>query len=387
MNEFESACWTLTGELMSLLAAAYSLVALIAIGVWRLRSQPTVRSLPSKRPAVSVLKPLYGEEPQLDTALRSFFVQDYPHYQLVFGVRRGDDPSLKVVRRLCQEYPLQAVRIVINPSLHGKNNKVSNLINILRRADHDILAISDSDIIVRSDYLTQVVAPLSDPGVGVVTCLYQGRPQANLWSLLGSLFVGGWFGTSVKVSHLIGARGFSFGASIAMRREALESIGGFESIRNALADDFQLGALTRKRGLRSVLIGHSVETVVAEPSFEAMVQHELRWMRTIRQVQPLGYLGMFMTASISTALIGVAMTNSFWSQMMLVTTLAAMTVRHLLQSPSHTRELLIELALLPVRDLLIFSLWVVAFAGRSVTWQDVSLRVDRSGSIQAVSEL
>jgi len=235
-------------------------------------------------PPVTVLKPLCRAEPETYACLRSFCDQQYPQFQIVFGVADATDPVVPIVGRLQREYPHLGLLLSIDRRQHGSNRKVSNLMNMMPLARHEMLVLSDSDVCVTQDYLAKVVSPLVDRNVGIVTCTYQGRPRAGFWSLLGSLFINDWFVPSVRVAAFSGSRSFAFGATIAIRGEVLASIGGFKSIANQLADDFRLGELTRRAGLRTVLSDVVVETVVSEIIFTELVQHELRWLRTTRAI-------------------------------------------------------------------------------------------------------
>ena len=188
-------------------------------------------------PPVTILKPLCGAEPETYACLRSFCDQEYPQFQIIFGVADAADPAVAVVRRLQREYPQLGLQLSIDRRQHGSNRKVSNLINMMPLVRHEILVLSDSDVCVRRDYLDRVIHPLRDGNVGIVTCAYQGRPRAGFWSLLGSLFINDWFVPSVRVAAFSGSRCFAFGATIAMRRDVLSHVGGFKSIANQLADD------------------------------------------------------------------------------------------------------------------------------------------------------
>ena len=238
---------------------------------------------------MTVLKPLCGAEPGLDRSLRSFCEQEYAGgVQIVFGVQHPADPALAVLEGLKRDYPRLDLTVVVDPTRHGASAKVSNLINMMRAARHDWLVLADSDVRVPPGYLAAVAAPLADPAVGIVTCPYHGVPRPGLWSLLGTLFVNDWFIPSVRVAALFGSRAFAFGATIAMRRDALDAIGGFGAIADQLADDYRLGELTRRRGQRTVLSHVIVDTSVDERTFRHLVQHGLRWLRTIRVVRPGG---------------------------------------------------------------------------------------------------
>jgi hopanoid biosynthesis associated glycosyl transferase protein HpnI len=253
-------CFVGCGTVLAALAMGYSITAWVAV---RRRIRPTGGALPNG-PPVTVLKPLCGEEPGLYECLRSFCEQDYPQFQIVFGVRNSRDSAVAVVFRLMREFPTKDLRIAIDGRLHGSSPKVSNLINMMPLASHDYFVIADSDVRVTRSYLASVVAPLLDPGVGIVTCGYRGWPRGGLWSLLGCLFINEWFMPSVCVAAMTGSRSFAFGATIAIRRHVLDGVGGFRSIANQLADDYRLGELTRRMGLRTVLSEVVVDTYVSE---------------------------------------------------------------------------------------------------------------------------
>ena len=253
---------------------------------------------------MSILKPLCGAEPETYACLRSFCDQAYPQFQIVFGVCDANDPALGVVSRLQREFPQIDMAVAVDHSQHGSSRKVSNLINMLPLARHEYLVVSDSDVRVDPDYLAQIIGPLLDDGVGIVTCAYRGCPRRGLWPLLGSMFINEWFLPSVRVAAMAGSRAFAFGATIALRRAVLERIGGFTAIANQLADDYRLGELTRRLGLRTVLSEVVVDTWVAEGSFGELVRHELRWLRTIRALRPSAYCFCFITFGMPVAALG-----------------------------------------------------------------------------------
>jgi ceramide glucosyltransferase len=332
---------------------------------------------------VTILKPLCGAEPETYECLRSFCDQAYPEFQVVFGVCDSTDPALAIVERLQREFAQLDLGVAIDRRQHGSNRKVSNLINMMPLARHEFLVLSDSDVRVERDYLAKITAPLHDAGVGVVTCAYRGRPRRGLWSLLGSLFINEWFMPSVRVAAIAGSRSFAFGASIAIRREVLASIGGFASIADQLADDYRLGELTRRRGLRTVLSEVVVEVCVAEPSFAELARHELRWLRTIRALRPMGYGFTFITFGMPVAALGVLLARGAAPAVgMLVITVLARIMLHLsMREPGSS---LTRLAALPVRDALSLALWAWSFVTRRVHWREVRYSVTRDGSAQPV---
>ena len=200
-------------------------------------------------PAVTILKPLHGLEPNLYANLAGFCAQDYPSpVQIVFGVDDPADPAIAVVRKLIADFPDRDLTLVINARRHGENRKVSNLINMARQALHEVLVVSDSDIVVAPDYLDHIVAALAQPGVGLVTCLYRGAAAAGIWSRLSAAAIDYHFLPNVLVGLKLGLAAPCFGSTIALRRKTLAEIGGFEAVADQLADDYALGALVRRAG-------------------------------------------------------------------------------------------------------------------------------------------
>ncbi|MBV9317628.1 MAG: bacteriohopanetetrol glucosamine biosynthesis glycosyltransferase HpnI [Gammaproteobacteria bacterium] len=368
------------GTALAALGMAYAIAAALAVRVGR---RPPPRPTPTL-PPVTLLKPLCGAEPALYEHLRSFCTQSYPCWQVIFGVRDAHDPALEVVERLRREFPVLDLQLVVDPAQHGASSKVSNLVNMMSVARHDYLVIADSDILVESDYLERVVTPLLDERVGIVTCAYRGRPRAGLWSLLGSMFINEWFMPSVCVAAALGSRAFAFGATIGLRRATLVRIGGFTAIADQLPDDYRLGELTRRLGLRTVLSEVQVETCVEEPTLTDLVRHQLRWLRTVRTVQPLGYALGGVTFCLPVALAGTLLAGGS------VTTLAMLaitaTARVMVNSaPRNAYSLPEQLALVAAHDLLGFALWCWSFVTRRVHWRDGSYQLDRDGTIHPIS--
>jgi ceramide glucosyltransferase len=367
------------GYAIALAAMLYSVAAAFAM-----RKSISMKGLPSPGlPPVTVLKPLCGVEPDTYDCLRSFCVQDFDDYQVVFGVSDPYDPVIAVVHRLQREYPHRDLSLMIDRRLHGSNHKVSNLINMMAVARHDYLVLSDSDVRVESDYLGRIVAPLADEKVGIVTCCYRGVARAGIWSILGSMFINQWFMPSVRVAAMLGFRSFAFGASIAVRRDVLDRIGGFSAIAGQLADDYRLGELTRRMGLTTVLSDVEVETMVGEQSAMELVAHELRWRRTIRILSPSGYGLSFITFGLPVTAAQIAVTGGGGAAFIIfaITALANASL-HLRTDRSRWRRA--KLLLVPFRDLLHFALWGWSFATRRVQWRSVLYRVTDDGSVQPV---
>jgi ceramide glucosyltransferase len=367
------------GTALAALAMGYTILASIALRVRRAPEHPV--SLPV--PPTTILKPLCGAEPGLYEGLRSLCEQSTAGMQIICGVRDADDPALHAVRRLQREFPRLDLQIAANPTQHGASAKVSNLINMLPFARHDYLIIADSDVRVTPDYLERVTAPLLKEGVGIVTCLYRGCPRPGLWSLLGSLFINEWFMPSARVAALLGSRSFAFGATIALRRETLARIGGFTAIVDQLPDDYRLGELTRRAGLRTVLSEAEVETGVDEATLGDLVRHELRWLRTIRTVRPLGYALSGVTFGLPAGILGAVLAGGSRATlvMLAITALARVMID---SAPRKSYSFLAQLCLVTLNDLLAFSLWCWSFATRRVQWRHARYRVARDGTAHPI---
>jgi ceramide glucosyltransferase len=366
------------------LVVGATICSILAFGA-ALSPPRSARRAPENLPKATVLKPLCGSEPETYACLRSFCDQQYPEFQIIFGVAAADDPVLAVVQRLQREFPQRDLRILIDRRLHGSSRKVSNLINMMSQASHDYLVIADSDVCVGDRYLAKVVAPLLDSGVGIVTCAYRGVPRRGFWSLMGSLFINEWFTPSVYVAAKGGSRSFAFGATIALTREVLSRIGGFGAIANHLADDYRLGELTRRLGLKTVLSDVEVDVVVAERSIGSLVEHELRWLRTIRAIRPLAYSFCFITFAIPVALIGALLSRGDSIALILLAIAAAARVLlHLKRRQSHASAA--QIALIPARDCLSLVLWAWSFTNRRVKWRNEHYRVSRDGSALPLGE-
>lgn len=367
--------------LVAFIGSAYQLLA--ATAIWRLAAQK--RPVPPSRPPVTMLKPLYGNEPGLYENLRSFCDQDYPRIQLVFGVHRADDPAASVVRRLQKDLPEVDIALVVSQARYGTNHKISNLINMMSAAKHDILVLSDSDMRVDAAYLDAVVGTLERPGVGLATCLYTGMPSPGPWSALGAAGINLWFLPSAAVSKLLGGKIGCYGATIAIRRETLESVGGFAAVKDQLADDYALGALVRASGSCVSVVPYFPATLVDEPTFDALYRHELRWGRTVRNTAPIGYAGSAITHPLAGALFGVTLGSVAglpW-QMLLVAPVSAAICRLFLVARV-VRTFGIARPgwwLLLPRDVLSLVILVVAYLGRSVSWRDSVFHVDRVGEL------
>ncbi|SDI89850.1 ceramide glucosyltransferase [Paraburkholderia phenazinium] len=370
--------------LLSGIATMYSLVVAFAMPFSSKRAATHQAGWSS----VSVLKPLCGMEPRLYENLVTFCEQSYPCFQLLFGVSSPVDPAIAVVRRLQAAYPHCDIELVIDSRVHGSNLKVSNLINMAQRARHDIIVLADSDIAVEPDYLNTVTAPLANPDTGVVTCLYRAQSVGGFWPRVGALFINEWFAPSVRVAHAGGSRRFGFGATLALRRTTLENIGGFETLKDCLADDYWLAEHARALGLTTVLSSVMVATDVIEPTFTTLWLREMRWLRTIRSVNPAGFAFLFITFTSPWLMAGALLTFSLTGADIAaahplvapsasISTLTGSIARLLLHARSsrYSQTFWRDLPLVPLRDTLLALQWLFAAFGSQVVWRGARIPV------------
>ena len=356
-----------------------SFLAIAALMVRRFAAEVPRR--PEARPSVTMLKPLHGDEPNLYENLKTFCVQDYPDYQVVFGVGRADDPAVAAVERLKAELPGADIALVVDDRVNGANLKISNIMNMMAAARHDILVLNDSDMIGRPDYLEAVVGALLEPGVGLATCLYSGRPVPGLWSRLGSMWINHSFMPQVLVGKLVGGPQGCFGATMALTRETLTRLGGFEAIVGRLADDYALGEAVRGLGLKLAMPPHFIETQVNEPDFLTFWRHELRWGRTVKGIEPVGYGASIITIPLlPAALLVPASGFAPWA----VAVFAAVLAARMVYNAVVDRTLGLRFSppwLIPVRDALSVAVLLASFCGTGVTWRAQTFRVDSDGHL------
>ena len=339
------------------------------------------------QPAVTILKPLRGEDPALAENLRSFLRQDYPAPQLVCGVADSGDPAAVVVRQLISEFPAADIALVIDATQHGANLKVANLCNMLPAAKHDLLVLADSDMRVGPNYLATITAPLvADNAVGLVTCLYRASSAGGLWSDLASLHINHGFLPQALVGEALGQGAGCFGATLALGRATLAATGGFEVLADTLDDDHALGRAVRRLGKQVALSPYLVDDILAEDSFLGLFRHELRWARTIRLVAAAGYAGSVVTYPVPLALLALCLAaapGAAAAMLVLALVVRAISGRRI------DRALRLKAAplwLLPVRDLLSFGVFIASFLGRSVAWRDRRFRIGSEGQLIIVPE-
>lgn len=323
-------------------------------------------------PPVSLLKPLKGADREMYKSFRAHCLQDYSEYEIIFGVSDPGDPAIDFVKQLQQEFPNRAIVLLVCPKKLGMNVKVSNLEQMLATARYEHLLVNDSDIRVPCDYLRRVMAPLSDARIGMVTSLYRGVAAPTLGSRLESLGIGADFIPGVLVARLLeGGLHFALGSTMAFRRADLAHIGGFRSIVDFLADDYELGRRIASLGLRVQLSSVVVETHLPAYDLRDFLAHQLRWARGLRDARPGGYVGLAATFGLTWGILAVVFAQGApWSWAALaVTALLRLAVAIIVGSVTlRDRRLLRNLWLIPLRDLIGVGVWLASFFGHTVTW-------------------
>jgi ceramide glucosyltransferase len=364
-------------DIISLLAALLATAGIgqALVGWLAVRRFAGDRNPPSgKQPPLTLLKPLYGDEPLLEAALASVCLQDYPDYQIVFGVQDESDPAIAVVERLQLRFPERDITLVVNAAQHGSNRKVSNLINMFQLARHDMLVIADSDLHCAPDYLSRIVAAFAPTGTGLVTTLYAGlAANPSLAAQLGACSINHGLLPGALLSRDLG-RQDCLGATMALRRSTLQRIGGLHALANHLADDNVLGQRVRQLGLRVGIATTVPATTVPEHQMGALYRHELRWSRTIQSLVPVAFALSSLQFPLFWALLTFGLSRSPWAFLLF---LIAWATRALV-SAGIDRTLGLSRAglatpvnavLLPLRDILSMAIILASYLSDTVEWR------------------
>jgi len=373
-----AACAAISVGALAYLLLAIWCVARLPLNAWR--ETPYV-------PATTVLKPLCGDEPHLREALLTFCTQRFSGpLQLIFGVRSPADPAIAIVSGLKAEFPDLDIELVIDPTVHGANLKVSNLVNMMRFAKHDVIMVSDSDVFIQPDCLQSVAARLAVSSAAGITCAFRGAPvHRDSWvSQLGALYIDAWTIPAVVVDATLFGVKACYGPLIALRREFVAELDNFRSVASLLVDDAEIAVLAERHGHSIELAPFAVDTTVPETRFDQLLVHELRWARTTRAVRPGQFVASLVTHALPIASIMVALHPSpasallFGSIAGLRTLLLGVVEARLGRAPTATA---------PTPWFLIFGefvylgVWLWAFTGRTIVWRGHRLRILPGGRI------
>lgn len=380
-----AAALTLAAAVVGMVYAVAAIDRLCAFG----RRSREPHATPQRRPAVTIMKPVSGIDAELEENLRSFCVQDYPDFEVVFGVHHAADPALDVLRRVAAEFPQRTAVVVGDGVVRCRNPKMANVAPMPAHAHGEIFVISDSDMRVAPDYLDAVTAPFADPGVGAVTALYRGEPSDGaLASVLGAMCLTEQFAPSTLVADLIEPVQYMFGSTMAVRRDVLAAIGGIEALGDHLADDFALGRLVTEHGYRVAVASCVVVNIVSEAGVGALVEHELRWARTIRAIKPLNYPGIILTYPLPLALAHLALARDKRAPLAVVA--LALMLRIAVADTAHAAfgtKKRPSRWLIPLRDAIGVLVWTRGLWGRSVRWRGQPLRVAERDRLEHSDEI
>jgi ceramide glucosyltransferase len=364
------------------------LVSLAANRFARRKRQPAMESC-KFHPSLSLLKPLHGDEPDLESRLEGFFEQDYPSYEILFCARHQFDAGLRLARRVAERYPHVPVQFLTTGEPAYTNAKVSSLELMGAAAHSEILVISDSDVRVGRNYLREVTAPFADPGVGLVTCLYRGVADGqSLWSRLEATAMSVEMSAGVLVAEWIEGMQFALGPTMAVRRSCVEEIGGFGTLGRYCADDFVLGNRIAANGHRVILSEHVIDHLVLNQGFLQSIKHQVRWMKSTRFSRPKGHLGTALTFSVPFGLLSLvaalvlgmpqlgllALAWSLFTRM----AMAAVVGGSVVEEGNLPRTVL----LYPLRDLAGFCFWAASYASNKILWRGELFELQRDGVMQ-----
>jgi ceramide glucosyltransferase len=318
---------------------------------------------------VSILKPLYGSDEGLEENLRSFFRQDYPEFEILMSVRRSDDPEALTARRVMDEFPGVSSLLVVTGDSPRPNGKVYALQSMIPHARHNILLMADSDIRVTPSMTSSIAAEFGEPSVGLVTCPYRAVPGSTLWSRMEAVGMNTEFLGGVLVARLLGGMTFALGCTLAVRREALHSVGGMEALQDYLAEDFMLGKLVASNGSQVILSSYTIEHRIGGQSFRKNLRHRLRWARSTRRSRPWGYVGQIFTNPLPLAALLLAANPAWWplaAAALAFRIAAAWAVAgQVLRDPLTANEWY----LVPLQDFASFVTWTAGFFGNTVEWR------------------
>jgi len=359
-------------------AVVYSLLSIVAAFRYLSVRPP---ALASSEP-ISILKPLSGLDLDLESNLRTFFEQDYPAFEILFAVKDRSDPATEVVEKLQQEYPQVLARLLVTGEPPYPNAKVFSLDRMMAVSANDLLVMSDSDIRVTPELLRTVAAEFQKAGVGVATCPYRAVAGPSLWSCLEAMGMNTDFMAGILVARMLTGMKFAVGPTIVARKNALASIGGFDRLKDYLAEDFVMGKFAAEAGEGVILSSYVIEHHIGSTDWRENAAHRLRWTRSTRRSRPLGYIGQLFTMPLPLALL-VCILHPAWWPVLPVTLL----VRGLTAYVVSARVLKAKLnwLLLPIEDLAGFGFWIAGFFGNTITWRGRQYRLAADGRFELIS--
>jgi ceramide glucosyltransferase len=346
-------------------ALVYCVLTVMAAVRYKTVRPPELRAPQS----VSILKPLAGVDDGLEENLRSFFEQDYPEFEILFAVRSPKDPAIEVVERLRTRYPAVPSRLIVTGEPPYPNAKVYSLDRMLEAARHDLLVMADSDIRVTRDMLRVIAAEFQDPQLGLATCPYRAAPGASFWNTLEAIGLNTEFIGGVLVARMLDGMKFALGPTIAARRGTLEGIGGFDAVKDFLAEDFVMGKLAAERGAGVILSSYVIEHRIGAQSLSANLRHRLRWNRSTRRSRPAGYVGQLFTIPLPLALMLWIAQPAWWPLAAATLALRAVAGWATAGLVLHDRLTARLFWLVPLQDVLSLAMWIGGFFGNTILWR------------------
>ncbi|MGH9721719.1 MAG: bacteriohopanetetrol glucosamine biosynthesis glycosyltransferase HpnI [Bryobacteraceae bacterium] len=373
--------------LLLLLAVAGSIVYCV-LAVVAVRDYLAHRvEIPPELPAISILKPLAGAEPGLERNLRTFFEQDYPAFEILLAVRSPDDAAIPVVEKLRGEFPQVASRLIVTGEPPYPNAKVYSLDQMKSAARHELLAMSDSDIRVTPEFLKVVAAEFVDARAGLSTCPYRAVPGLGFWSKLEALGINTQFMSGVIVARFIEGMKFALGPTIVARRAVLDEMGGFDRLKDYLAEDFVMGKFAAELGYQVVLSTYVIEHHIGSHGFRENLDHRLRWARSTRCSRPKGYLGEFFTMPVPLALMLLLWKPATWPVVAVALAGRFVYAWFCAEGVLHDPLTRSNWWLLPVQDMLAFGVWIAGFFGETITWRGRQYRLLEDGRFEPAGSL
>jgi ceramide glucosyltransferase len=366
---------------------AYYVVA--AVAALRCFSRERQKVSGAYTPPVSVLKPVRGVDFASHENFKSFCLQDYPEYEILFCVNDLDDATVPLIRTLAEEFPQRSIRLLSNAPQIGANRKVNNLALLAREAKYELLVQSDGDVRVGANYLRELAAPFERAETGVVSCFYRGVTQKNIWAEIEALGAATDFFGGVLVADWMEGVTFALGASVATTKTWLAKIDGYEALANVLADDYEIGNRVAKAGGRVMLSREVVETMYPAVTFGEFWEHQIRWSRTVRLCRPASYLGLFFTHGLPLVIVGAIASRSASGALLFLGAYAVLRLAMAetvgvwgLRDGTAQRKWW----LLPLRDLLQFAVWVGSFLSDRIVWGDAEFALNANGEMTPVGD-
>jgi ceramide glucosyltransferase len=361
-------------------ALVYCVLTIVAAVRYHAVRPPELRAFTP----VSVLKPLSGVDLGLEENLRSFFEQDYPVFEMLFSVRHATDPAVPLVESLRAQYPAVPSQLIVTGDPPYANHKVYSLDLMLAAARHDLLVMADSDIRVTREMLRTIAAEFQDPKMGMATCPYRAVPGRSFWSTLEALGLNTEFIGGVLVARMLDGMKFALGPTIAARRATLTGIGGFDAVKEFLAEDFVMGKLAAERGDGVILSSYVIEHRIGAQKLWPNLVHRLRWNRSTRRSRPAGYVGQLFTIPLPLAVLLWVLQPAWWPLALATLVLRAAagwaTAGLVLRDPLTARLFW----LVPLQDVLSMAIWIGGFFGNTIVWRGRKYYLRKDGRFEPV---